>query len=329
MRYESFLMWFGVAALIYIVLYIIGNHNWNKSSQDEASEQNNLKYVKDKGGTLYYGEEARYIDGKQISTHSDLTEWNVLKYFSTAIADHLMDIKREAEDGKCENYGTALKNWDLYYERLRALCIQHKLWNPLMNDHEVFVPTPSQLNAESELRANFLESCELGIDKAYTFDCMKEQIFNYLLLQPRHEAVRRKMVNDLAGSEPENKKRYRKTCAEMVADGILSEKHNDAGDLIVKKKRLTKKKNECLDLEPSTFSEEMYANIDHLMLCKVKHTVGKPENVDRIGNRCVFHSLSTGTMYRTSLSQCTCEAFKGGNAPCKHMVALAQYLFYI
>lgn len=318
MRYESLLKWFGVAALVYIALYIIGNHDWSKKSKNRVIQGSDL----DKN-------DVKYLNGVPVSTTDELKEWWVIKGFSNAICGHLSELMREAESGKCKDYSALLEQWNTYYDRLRALCIRHKLWNGMLNDRQIFLPTEKQLSLEDDLRKRFLEACESGIDKAYDSDYMRGQIGNYLLLQYKHESVRRKMVNDLAGSNLKIRKQYREICTEMVRDGVLSEKHNKSGDLVVKIKKPAEKKEAPVVLAPSIFSKELYANIDYQMMCKVKHTVGTPENVDRAGNRCEFTSLSRGERYYTSLQCCTCIAFENGSNPCKHMVALAKYLLYI
>ncbi len=273
--------------------------------------------------------DVKYLYGAPVSTTDELKEWGVIKGFADAICAHLSELMREAEDGKCKDYAALSEQWNIYYGRLRALCIRHKLWNGMLNDRQIFLPTEKQLSLENDLRRRFSEACESGIDKAYESDYMRDQINNYLILQPKHESVRRIMVNDLAGSSSKIRKQYRKICTEMVRDGVLSEKHNKAGDLVVKRKKTVEKKKAPVVLAPSIFSRELYANIDYQMMCKVKHTVGTPENVDRAGNRCEFTSLSHGERYYTSLQCCTCVAFENGSNPCKHMVALAKYLSYI
>lgn len=291
-------------------------------------------YVSSKSGafkyTTSYSGDKRYIAGKPISTLDDLKEWYVLKDFSVAINDHLRDLEREMEDGKCENYAAAKAQWDLYYARLRELCFRHSLWNPALGDRAPFVPTNHQLALEKQLFQRISEKCETGVDKSFQVETMRKEILDYILSQPGRIAARREAVNALAGQDPERKKEYRQVCMQMVSDGILSETHDEKGRLLIRKRRAVKKKaEEVLWPAPEMFSSERFRDVDYQMLCKVKYTVGSPENMDYGGKRCEFHSLSSGALYRTSLGGCTCPAFGNGQRACKHMVALAKYLGYI
>lgn len=280
--------------------------------------------------TVSYDGDRRYIDGKPVSTTEDMTEWWVLKGFSEAIGAHLIALENDMLDGQFLDYDDAKKQWDMYYGRLRDLCIRHKLWNPALNDREIFVPTNAQLALEEQLFQRIEAACEIGISESYQFTVKSKEILDYIRDQPGHAAVRRQMVSELAGNDPNIKDEYRKVCRRMVKDGILSETHDEKGRLLLKKKRARRKEvEEWAGLPPSIFSSSLYQNIDYRMLCKVKHTVGTPESLDRDGNRCQFQSLSTGEVYKTSLEKCTCPAFENGYNPCKHMVALAKHLGYI
>ena len=50
-------------------------------------------------------------------------------------------------------------------------------------------------------------------------------------------------------------------------------------------------------------------------------------NVDNEKNTAEYISVSRGDHYYTSLEKCTCPAYSK-SYPCKHMVALANYLGY-
>lgn len=269
-------------------------------------------------------------DKNPVETTDDFREWGVLKGFADAIHGHLEEIMRFAEAGDIENYKEARDEWHTFYERLRSHCIQHRLWNPALNDRQVFIPTCKQLRAEERLFASFDEACELGIDTAYDRACMTKDILSYLEDKPRHASVRRVMVNCLAGTDETLKKQYRRVCDRMVSDGILAESHNESGVLVVRKKRKrTPKAVPPFEMEPSVFRPELYTSIDHNLWSKVYYTVGQPEKVDLQKKCCEFHSLSRGEIYHTSLERCTCVAYEMGNRPCKHMVALAKYFHYL
>lgn len=324
-------------ALVLIILFSVFSIGFNlfrlfsKADQKERDAPNATIISKNRviQGSGIDPNDVKYLYGVPVTTVDELEEWRVLKGFSDAICGHLSDLMRTAESGKCEDYSALNEQWNVYYSRLRALCIRHKLWNGMLNDHQIFYPTEKQLHLEENLRKRFLDACEIGIDTAYIADGRRSEVFIYLFSQPNKEAVRKKMIRALAGDDLEKKKLYRRVCADMVRDGILSERYNEAGTLVVKKKRVRKKAPEVINLEPSSFSPTLYSKIDCQMIYKIKHTVGVPENVDREGNRCEFTSLSRGERYYTSLQRCTCVAFENGNNPCKHMVALAKYLRYI
>lgn len=326
-----------LAIIVFAVIAIIANRNRSMSNDNTLDMPDSSLYpdrnrIIGSGSTIRYGGDTKYVNGVPVSTTDQLTEWYVLKGFADAISGHLCELMQLAEKGDCENYTELQEDWNTYYTRLRDLCIRHKMWNVAIGDNRIFIPTPSQLRAEKELHARFLVACELGIDNAYIRNGIRKKILDYLLAQPYHVAVRRRMVRELAGDDDEQRKKYRMECNNMVLEGILSETRDERGRLLIKKKRKAASKgksaaDDCL--EPSVFHYEIYKSIDYRMWCKVKHTVGQPENVDMSNNRCEFHSLSRGELYHTSLTQCTCKAYKNGSSPCKHMVALARHLRYI
>ena len=280
--------------------------------------------------TMFYDGDKRYINGRPIQTTNEMTEWWVLKGFSEAISGHLSALEIDMLDGKVLDYDDAKQQWHMYYGRLRDLCIRHKLWNPALNDRQIFVPTDWQLTLEKKLFQRIDAACEIGVSESYQYTEKSKEILDYIHAQPGHAAVRRLMVNELAGNDPAIKDEYRKVCRRMVSDSVLTETHDEKGRLLLKKKRARRKKaEESIDLPPSVFSSSLYQDIDYRMLCKVRHTVGGPLSLDRDGHRCQFQSLSTGEIYKTSLEKCTCPAFENGSVPCKHMVTLAKYLGYI
>lgn len=290
--------------------------------------------IKDIEISMVYEGEERYIDGVPIKTPDQLKEWWILKGLTENIAAHLQVLENDMYLGNCDNYAKSKEEWMIFYKRLRELCIRHRLWNPVLNDRQRFVPTVSQSFAETKVYRQIDESCEIGIDTAYHHHIAKEAIRNYIHSADGHVVHRRTMVNHLCGSDAEMKKVYRRLCDKMVADGILTESHDEKGRLLLKIRRRRKSNpinNEPsagVPMTPSKFDPSLYSNISNAMLAKVRHTVGEPLNVDRQNNCCEFISLSTGTRYYTSLTSCSCPAFSHSEA-CKHMVALAKHLWYI
>lgn len=325
----------GIVILIVIVAICISNSRSNKRLNEDTSTsykpQNRVSSSKD-GVTfsMQYDGDVRYVDGIPISTFNDYIEWSVIKGFSMSLGNTLRLLENDMEEGKCLNYADARKQWDMYYNRLRELCIRHKLWNPVLEDRCIFTPTSLQLEKEKQLFQRIDTACELGINEAYQYTVKSKEILDYIASQPNKVATRVNMVNKLAGSDVNKRAEYRQVCRRMVKEGILSETRDKNDKLALRKKRARRIKNEPPEeLPPSCFSQSLYQNVDFKMLCKVKHTVSAPISVDHEGRRCEFQSLSQSKTYKTSLSQCTCQAFKDGFSPCKHMVALAKYLGYI
>lgn len=325
-----------VAAFVGLVSIaaIIDKITIKKRETDAKRFPSTTNYVSSKSGhvtvSIPYDGDRRYINGKPISTPDDLTEWWVIKGFSEAIGAHLSALENDMLDGNCTNYTDTKEQWNMYYARLRELCIRHKLWNPALNDRQIFVPTNTQLALEKQLFQWIEAACESGISESFQYAEKSKEILDYIHAQPGHAAVRKQMVSKLAENDPDIKDEYRKVCRRMVRDSVLTETHDEKGRLLLKKKRTHRKKaEELVDLPPSNFSHSLYQNIDYQTLCKVKHTVGAPISLDLGGNRCEFQSLSSGEIYKTSLERCTCPAFENGHNPCKHMVAFAKHLGYL
>lgn len=330
MRAETFLIWFIVFDIAWVIFVFI--HNARKQEKRKKNDPCHIDaehWVKGKGISIGYSGDARYINGREIKTKDEWDEWGVIKGLSTNISGHLLSLERSMLDGRCENYTAAKSEWHSYYLRLRNLCIQHCLWNPMLDDHAIFRPTPDQIEAERRLFQRIDAACASGIDVDYQRSSHKDEIRSYIQSKKGQPVVRKTMVNHFCGTDSELKKEYRRVCDEMVASGILSESHDEKGRLTLRIKRQYKKKaKEIQQIPPSTFVRAKYENLSPQMLYKVKHTVGEPINVDKENNCCEFVSLSTGDRYHTSLSQCTCPAY-GGGEPCKHMVAFAKHLGYL
>lgn len=318
---------FVIAWMLFVLFY----HAKKKENQQKHDPYHidTDHWVKGKGISIGYSGDTRYINNREIKTPDEWTEWSVIRGFAMSISGHLKDLERKMLDGRCENYAVAKSEWHTFYERLRKLCIQHCLWNPMLDDHEIFKPTKSQTEAEQQLFQRIDAACISGVDIDYQRRSRKDKILCYMQSQNGQSVVRKTMVNHLCGTDVEEKKQYRKICNELVASGILTESHDEKNQLTIKLKRQYKKTaKEPTQLSPSVFIRTKYENLSPKMQYKVKHTVGTPTNIDRENNRCEFVSLSTGERYYTSLSQCTCPAYCG-NEPCKHMVALAKHLGHL
>lgn len=329
MRAETFLIGFIIFDIAWMIFVFI--HHARKKEKQQKNDPCHIDadhWVKGKTISIGYSGTARYINGREIKTCDEWDEWGVIKGFSMNISGHLKELERKMLDGRCDNYAAAKSEWHSYYSRLRKLCIQHCLWNPMLDDHAIFKPTTAQAEAEKQLFRRIDAACATGIDTDYQRSSRKEEILSYITSKNGH-VVRKSMVNHFCGADDALKREYRRICNEMVASGILMESHNDKGQLTLKIKRQSKKKqNVQPQLAPSTFVRIKYENLSPKLYYKVKHTVGAPLHVDKTNNRCEFVSLSTGERYYTSLSQCTCPAYHN-NEPCKHMVALAKHLGYL
>lgn len=338
MRTAAFASWFVPLFITYIVI-VVAATSYNVCKKNKKTKNDRHSYsrnvhehkVTGKGMSITYSGDPRYINGREIKTTDEWDEWKVIKNLAWNISTHLLDLEREMAEGKCNNYNAAKTEWHQSYYKLRKMCIQHRLWNPLIGDHAIFEPTKAQLDAESALFQKIADACEDGIDVAYQKSRQKEKILNYIREQ-KTSIVRKKMVNALCGTDEILKKEYRRTCDALVKESVLVEGHDSKNQLTLRIKRQYTKKAETtqapLQLPPSIFSRTLYEGVPKKLEYKVIHTVGEPLNVDRQNNRCEFISTADGTRYYTTLSQCTCPAF-GGKEPCKHMLAFAKYLGYV
>lgn len=289
--------------------------------------------------TLYkdYGGEVRYINGKPLSTNEDLERWWVLKGFSDAIQAHLYQLEQELITGKFTDSKSHLTEWHEYYAKYRHLCIQHGIWNAMLEETERFIPTKIQLQKEEALYQRIERDVITGETeikrveedrRSYEDKCA--EILDYIGSQYGHVAVRHQMITALSKGDASRKSELLKVCKRMVWENILTESTNSDGKYVVRKKRKSRQ-SVTVETQPekAEFSKELYASIPRKTLYKVEYTVGKPSCVDREKGTCVFISQTCGVKYHTSLSNCSCPAFNGPRSvPCKHMVALAKYLGY-
>jgi hypothetical protein len=284
-------------------------------------------------------DDGRRINGKPLSTHEDWARWWVLKGFSDEIFSHLCSLLDDITKGKCKSIPDARDEWKAYYSRYRALCIRYGIWNLAIEDRLPFMPTSRQLDYEKAVYSRLDHAVQNGNrvherlkEEQRDYDDRSKKVLEYIDMQYKHSAVRHVMLSSLSADNLSEKSAYLKTCQRLVREEVLSESHNDANKIVLRKKRVNRKAVTLVTQSPqkSVFSKEWYACIPEKTLYKVEYTVGLPTNLDTGNNRCTFKSQSCGAFYCTSLTECSCAAFKNDpSIPCKHMVALAIHLGYL
>ena len=205
------------------------------------------------------------------------------------------------------------------------------MWNDLLNDHTPYIPTMAQLRQEKILYQRIENVYRECLEERKLYNQYRDQILSYLLTQPEHKVIRKKLFRHFDQNDEGKNKQFAKLFRQLVKNKVLSYRQNKDGKYYVRKSPTRKQKSkETLSLPASNYVSWQYEHVDKKTLYKVEYTVDPPQNVDRNTNTCTFISRSSGEKYYTSLNECTCPVYNASEKhACKHMLALAIYLGYI
>lgn len=334
-----------IIAIVFVC--VISNHIHKSSSGQSSGSYSNsdetMHYVKKAPGdtgfdSIGYSGNVRYIDGVPIKTTADFDRWRVINGHAMSMCDHLRSLQYQFTS-KTDTHSTEhYEEWKQYYQKYRELIVRHRLWNMCIGEHEPFIQSEAQLAEEkrflSDLDKQYNEALidqESYIDELYHKNLLEQEIIKYLQSCPRKNANKTEMIKKLAGGDSDKRKALQRAYTSLLRKNIIGEKKDDNGQIIarfiVRRKKTETDTNSIPELPASTYHPEQYKDLWKQIINKAELTVGIPEKVDRQKNTCQFKSLTNGSIYYTSLEQCTCPAF-GGKEPCKHMVKLAMYLGY-
>lgn len=283
--------------------------------------------------------DGRRINGHPLRTNEDWDRWWVKKGFSDGIFRHLAELERDIVSISSDHASASLTEWHHYYEKYRNVCLECGIWNLLIGDRQPFIASADQLSSEESiihnlsLRYNAAEEArEAQRQEELSEQVYRDAILDFIKKQPGHIAKRYYLLQDVSFQNEIPIEQLRVIYKKMLKSGDLVEKKEDRHYIVKKARKLQGKnagKASSINLPPSLYNPAYYSLVDRKTLYKVEYTVGSVQNLDREGNRGEFVSLSSGDLYHTSLSKCTCPAYSDSRHPCKHMVALAIALGYL
>lgn len=292
------------------------------------------------GYTYYrdYGGETRYLNGKPLKTANDLTEWQAIMGHGKKLYGRLMGLERIIGGGDEQAAADALSQWEELLCEYRAYVLKHGLYHDYVGDRKPYTGAPEQIRAEKEAQHRVHQAYKAGKAERQALQAAKDAIYNYIQSHKGEDRRKTAMTRTLYPAVGDAARAYYlKAYRALIAEGTIREiTRQNKGQYVqlCSKPKVTKGMDEpevSLDtfakLTHSQYRPTLYENLDFKMLCKARHDVGEPQNLDRWLHTCTFVSTSTGQIYRTSLEACTCPAFERGISPCKHMVKLKITLY--
>ena len=179
----------------------------------------------------------RRIDGHPLRTREDWERWSVYDHQARDASEIVNKCIKELSSSFCsdplETFRLAERNYRIYED----LCSRYGMWNGLIKDHAVYVPTYEQ-RQRSEQFINEIRSLIKDAEQRKAFSIEAEGIaLQYIQSKPHKTAYRTDVTRKIGSAMEITPSEATKAIRVLCNRGVLRESKNEAGRLILRKAR--------------------------------------------------------------------------------------------
>ena len=185
----------------------------------------------------------RVIDGHPLRTQEDWARWSVYEKKARDVSNRIMDCEKALRSPFCENPQEVADQAQSLYKEFESLCSTYGMWNWLINDYEVYIPTARQRCDSFDFLRSITSLVPDAIEKR-DLSFRAEQVVNeYLQSCPRHTGYRADIVRLLSSEMDCTPSDSAKMLRVLYKRNLFIESKKQQGRIVVRK-RIEKKTNQ-------------------------------------------------------------------------------------
>ena len=176
----------------------------------------------------------RKIDGHSLRTREDWERWSIYDHKARDYANEFNQCQKELQSSYCNDPDEVMRKARIAYARFESLCTTYGIWNFLIHDHAIYIPTAEQKRKSQVLLQSVEDMVIPAKEQKAKVDQAKDIAFDFIDLY-QEKAYRTDLVRKISSEMeviPADASKLIKTLCNI---DMLREEKNDKGRIYVRR----------------------------------------------------------------------------------------------